>query len=73
MQLRPVKLEIDHEVYEGHCCVAGDGVLRVISRYGSRSVHIGELQLPLEMQAEMVMAEIVAAYCSTAVLGTAEP
>jgi hypothetical protein len=57
-----VTIEIGGEVFEGHCADTGNGLLRVISRYGSRSVPLGELALPPDLQAEMALAEIVLAF-----------
>ena len=60
--MRLLRIELGGRIFEGHCAVTGDGTLRVISQYGSRSVQAGGLPLPLEIQAEMAMAEIAAEF-----------
>ncbi len=60
--MRRVTIQVDGQAFEGYSALPGDATLRLISHYGSKSVRIGELSLSLEIQAQMVMVEIVAAF-----------
>ena len=70
--MRLVTIEMDGLTFEGYSALPGDGTLRLISHYGSKSVRIGELPLPLEIQAQMVMVEIVAAFQAQTLLDPPE-
>ena len=62
-----VTVAIDGQEFEGYFAFAGAALLRIISRFEGRPVPIDELHLPVQIQAEMVMAEIATAYSQAAV------
>ena len=59
--MTPVEVVVDGEVFTGFAASPRDGLLRVISRYGSKTIRV-ELPLPLDIQAEMALTEIVTAF-----------